>query len=87
MPDTQTLGTDNLKNVIGAAIDTVAISVGTFGDGVQLSDIKVLPSLGKDAVTMAQDLKAAIAEAKDLDADEVQDLLSFTLEKISALIQ
>lgn len=80
------LGIENLKEVLTSAIDTVALSIGALKDGVQLSDIKVVPRLGIEVYDVMTHLNKAVAEVKDLSGEEAKELIEVVISRITELL-
>lgn len=77
---------DSLEKVLHSAIDIIALSLAKFGDGVQITDIVVVPSLAGDAFDIVKNLSEARSEVKDLDAEEVRQLLDGVINKLTELL-
>lgn len=77
------LGIEELKELLGTLIDVGLLAYNSYvddqkidtGEGIKLA-FKA-PSVWK----AVRDIKEAIAEAKDLDPDELQELMKFIIDK------
>ncbi len=77
------LGTENIKAVLGFSVEIGKQVVDTLEDGkVSVREGAALAVKLPKAWATAKKVKDAIAEAKDLDPEEAQEIILFLLEKL-----
>ena len=72
--DKPELGTEAIEKVLEAVSDIVVDAIKTFADGFQLSDATFIPGAIGKSIVIAKETKDAIAEIKDLSAEEAAEL-------------
>lgn len=68
-------GISKTKYVIDNAFDILNNLLDTFGDGVQVWDLKAMPGLGKDVYDIATSYSDVKKEASDYSAIEIKEIV------------
>lgn len=75
------MGTENIKKMLDELLEAVESGYKTFSDGFQFGDIFKLIGIGKDLFDFTSLIPDAKPEYKDLDAEEVNNLVDYFSEK------
>ena len=76
MSNTQSkLGVTAITEVTNSLFAIAASAIATFKDGLQLGDIKFVPEAVKHVIIIGKNIKDALEEAKDLDPEELGQVL------------
>lgn len=76
-------GTDALKIINVRLAALLKRAYYTFADGVQLSDVTFIPSSLGDVIAIGKQIPNAIKEIKDLDIDEIVEVVSFFTAEVA----
>lgn len=78
-------GIDNLKILFRELALIVEDGYNTFKDGVQIWDIKFIPAAIKHVVKIAQVFPQALKESKDLQIEEIAELVGDLVNTILSI--
>lgn len=69
------LGTKAITTVIDSLFAITVSAISTFKDGIQIGDIKFIPEAVKHVIIISNNIKGALAEAQDLEPEELGQVL------------
>ena len=80
-----TLGINNLQRLFDEVAGIVEDGYLTFKDGVQIWDLTFVPKALKRVVVIAKVLPEALKESKDLQIEEIAELIGGLVNKIMSV--